>query len=497
MKDNFQKWIWQEADRAHRLARQYNDQFNHLRLRTYDGSHLTFPGMCRHSLRNGELAPHQKNAAWRILQSNSALIGHVVGAGKSFILTAAAMELKRLGLAQKTMLVVPNHLVDQWATEFLNLYPHANLFVAGKDQFATGNRQRAMARIATGNYDAIIVSFRSFEFLPLSDDLFKRFLDEELSEIDDELVRMNASGGDNRRIVKQLETAKKRLKVRFEKRANRDHKDDGITFECLGITQLMVDEADAFKNLAYISKMPRIAGLPNSDSFRAFDMYLKIRYIQQSPHTRGVVFATGTPISNTLAEMYTVLRYLAPPLLEGTGTRHFDAWAASFAESVTALELAPDGSGYRMNTRFARFINMPELLTMFRSVADIQTADMLQLPRPELETGKPIIEATPASDTLKQYIQTLVKRAEALKTQKIDPSIDNMLKITGDGRKAALDLRLVGLREDPEHDTKLKRATRRIFAVWQETAAERGTQLVFCDLSTPDPQRWNVYDEVR
>jgi N12 class adenine-specific DNA methylase len=497
LKDNFQKWIWQEADRAQRLARQYNDQFNHLRLRTYDGSHLTFPGMCRHSLRNGELAPHQKNAAWRILQSNSTLIGHVVGAGKTFTLVAAAMELKRLGLAQKTMFVVPNHLVDQWATEFLKLYPHANLFVAGKDQFATGNRQRAMARIATGHYDAIIVSFRSFEFLPLSDNLFKRFLDEELSEIDDELTSMNGSSGDNRRIVKQLETAKKRLKVRFEKRANRDNKDNTVTFEDLGIGQLMVDEADAFKNLAYISKMPRIAGLPNSDSFRAFDMYLKIRYIQQSPHTRGVVFATGTPISNTLAEMYTVLRYLAPELLESTGTRHFDAWAASFAESVTALELAPDGSGYRMNTRFARFINMPELLTMFRSVADIQTADMLQLPRPELETGKPIIEATPASDTLKQYIQTLVKRAEALKTQKIDPSVDNMLKITGDGRKAALDLRLVGLREDPEHDTKLKRATCRIFAVWQETAAERGTQLVFCDLSTPDPQRWNVYDEVR
>jgi N12 class adenine-specific DNA methylase len=497
LKDNFQKWIWQDKDRAKRLARQYNDQFNNLRLRTYDGSHLTFPGMCRHSLRNGDLGPHQKNAAWRILQSNSTLIGHVVGAGKTFTLVAAAMELKRLGLAKKTMFVVPNHLVEQWATEFLKLYPHANLFVAGKDQFSTGNRQRAMARIATGHYDAIIVSFRSFEYLPLSDELFKRFLEEEISEIDEELARVNLAEGENRRIVKQLETAKKRLKVRFEKRANRENKDNGITFEAMGISQIMVDEADAYKNLAYTSKMQRIAGLPNSDSFRAFDMYLKIRYIQQSPHTRGVVFATGTPISNTLAEMYTVLRYLAPKLLENTGTRHFDAWAANFAEAVTALELAPDGSGYRMNTRFARFINMPELLTMFRSVADIQTADMLQLPRPKLETGKPIVEAVPASDTLKQYIQTLIKRAEALKKEKIDPSADNMLKITGDGRKAALDLRLVGLVEQPEHETKLKRAVQRIFAVWQDTAAERGTQLVFCDLSTPDPQRWNVYDEVR
>jgi N12 class adenine-specific DNA methylase len=497
LKDRFQKWIWQDLARAQRLAREYNERFNCLRLRTYDGSHLTFPGMSRTHLRGGDLAPHQKNAAWRILQSNNALIGHVVGAGKTYTLVAAAMELKRLGLAKKTMIVVPNHLVEQWAAEFLKLYPQANLFVAGKDQFANGNRQRAMARIATGNYDAVIVSFRSFEFLPLSNELFKRFLDEEIRAIDEELVRAKAGDSDNRRIVKQLETAKKRLKVRFEKRANRENKDNTVTFEDLGICQLMVDEADAYKNLAYVSKMQRIAGLPNSDSFRAFDMFLKIRYIQQNAHTRGVVFATGTPISNTLAEMYTVLRYLAPGLLESTGTSHFDAWAANFAEAVTALELAPDGSGYRMNTRFARFINMPELLSMFRTVADIQTADMLQLPRPELETGKPIIEATPASERLKFYIQTLVKRAEALKRERIDPTVDNMLKITGDGRKAALDLRLVDLPEEPCHETKLKRAIQRIFAVWQETAPQRGTQLVFCDLSTPDPTGWNVYDEVR
>jgi N12 class adenine-specific DNA methylase len=341
-----------------------------------------------------------------------------------------------------------------------------NLFVAGRDQFANGNRQRAMARIATGNYDAVIVSFRSFEFLPLSDELFKRFLEDEIREIDEELLRTKTGADDNRRIVKQLEAAKKRLQVRFQKRANRENKDNTVTFEDLGISQLMVDEADAYKNLAYVSKMQRIAGLPNSDSFRAFDMFLKIRYIQQNPQTRRVVFATGTPISNTLAEMYTVLRYLAPSLLESTGTSHFDAWAANFAEAVTALELAPDGSGYRMNTRFARFINMPELLSMFRTVAGIQTADMLQLPRPELETGRPLIEAAPASDTLKSYIQSLVKRAESLKKERIDPSVDNMLKITGDGRKAALDLRLVGLSERPEQDTKLKRAIQRAFTVW-------------------------------
>ncbi|HEX7362274.1 MAG TPA: SNF2-related protein [Bryobacteraceae bacterium] len=497
LKEHFQKWIWQDPARAERLARDYNERFNCLRLRTYNGSHLTFPGMSRAPLRGGDMAPHQKNAAWRILQSDSALVGHAVGAGKTFTLAAAAMELKRLGLARKTMLVVPNHLVEQWSTEFLKLYPQANLFVAGKDQFANGNRQRAMARIATGNYDAVIVSFRSFEFLPLSDERFRRFLEDEIRVIDEELLRAKAEEGDNRRIVKQLEAAKKRLRVRFEKCANREKKDNTVTFEDLGISQLMVDEADAYKNLAYVSKMQRIAGLPNSDSFRAFDMFLKIRYLQQHPQTRGVVFATGTPISNTLAEMYTVLRYLAPSLLESTGTSHFDAWAANFAEAVTALELAPDGSGYRMNTRFARFINMPELLSMFRSVADIQTAEMLQLPRPELETGRPAIEAAPASEVLKSYIQTLVKRAESLKKERIDPSVDNMLKITGDGRKAALDLRLVGLPEEPEHQTKLKRAIERVFTVWQETATERGTQLVFCDLSTPDRTRWNVYDEVR
>jgi N12 class adenine-specific DNA methylase len=497
LKDNFQKWIWQDPARAQRLARDYNERFNCLRLRSYDGSHLSFPGMSRSHLRGGDLAPHQKNAVWRILQCENALIGHVVGAGKTFTLVAAAMELKRLGLVKKTIVVVPNHLVEQWAAEFLKLYPQANLFVAGKDQLANGNRQRAMARIATGNYDAVIVSFRSFEFLPFSDELFKRFLEEEIREIDEELLRAKAGDKDNRRIVKQLEAAKKRLKVRFEKRANRENKDNTVTFEDLGISQLMVDEAHAYKNLAYISKMQRIAGLPNSDSFRAFDMFLKIRYIQQNPQTRGVAFATGTPISNTLAEMYTVLRYLAPSLLESTGTSHFDAWAANFAEAVTALELAPDGSGYRVNTRFARFINMPELLSMFRTVADIQTADMLQLPRPELETGRPIIEAAPASDTLKSYIQRLVKRAEALKKERVDPSVDNMLKVTGDGRKAALDLRLVDLSEEPDHETKLRRAIQRIFTVWQETAADRGAQLVFCDLSTPDPARWNVYDEVR
>jgi N12 class adenine-specific DNA methylase len=305
--------------------------------------------------------------------------------GKTWTMTAAAMELRRLDLAKKPMFVVPNHLVDQWGAEFLKLYPQARLFVAGKDHFGTGNRQQAMARIATGNYDAVIVSHRSFEFMPVSDEYFNRFVEKQVAEIDTEIGQARESKDDNRRIVKELEKAKKRLIVRLKKRADRDSKDRTMTFEELGVDQLFVDEADLYKNLGYVTKMSRIAGLPNSDSNRAFDMFLKIRYLQERSDGRGVVFATGTPISNTLAEMYTMLRYLAPEMLSERKVEHFDSWAANFAESVTSLELAPDGSGYRMHTRFAKFINLPELLSVFRTVADVQTADMLNLPRPELE----------------------------------------------------------------------------------------------------------------
>lgn len=497
LKDRFRDWVWEDRERAERLAKEYNFRFNNIRLRDFDGSHLTLPGMVRTSLRDGDLSAHQKNAVWRILQGGSPLLAHVVGAGKTWTMTAAAMELRRLELAKKPMFVVPNHLVDQWGAEFLKLYPQARLFVAGKDHFESGNRQQAMARIATGNYDAVIVAHRSFEFLPVSDAYFNRFLEKQLKELDAEISLAQESKDDNRRIVKELEKAKKRLTVRLKKRADRDSKDRTMTFEELGVDQLFVDEADLYKNLGYVTKMNRIAGLPNSDSNRAFDMFLKIRYIQEQNDGRGVVFATGTPISNTLAEMYTTLRYLGPGLHAERNVDHFDSWAANFAESVTSLELAPDGSGYRMHTRFAKFINLPELLSMFHSVADVQTADMLNLPRPALENGKPTTVAAPASPELKAFIRTLTERAERLRKERVDPTVDNMLKITGEGRKAALDMRLVDPAARPVQETKIDLAVARILQIWKETQNERSTQLVFSDLSTPHPERFNIYDDVR
>jgi N12 class adenine-specific DNA methylase len=497
LKDRFHDWVWEDRERSERLAKEYNLRFNNLRLREFDGSHLTLPGMVRTSLRDGDLAPHQKDAVWRILQGGSPLLAHVVGAGKTWTMTAAAMELRRLDLAKKPMFVVPNHLVDQWGAEFLKLYPQAHLFVAGKEHFETGNRQQAMARIATGNYDAVIVSHRSFEFLPVSDEYFNRFVEKQVAKLDVEIGLARDSKDDNRRIVKELEKAKKRLVARLKKRADRESKDRTLTFEELGVDQLFVDEADLYKNLGYVTKMSRIAGLPNSDSNRAFDMFLKIRYLQERGQGRGVVFATGTPISNTLAEMYTMLRYLAPEMLAERNVEHFDSWAANFAESVTSLELAPDGSGYRMHTRFAKFINLPELLSVFHTVADVQTADMLNLPRPELANGKPAIAATPASPELKEFIRTLTERAERLKRERVDPSVDNMLKITGEGRKAALDMRLVDPCAEPAAETKINLAVSRIVNIWQATDAERSTQLVFSDLSMPDPDRFNVYDDIR
>jgi N12 class adenine-specific DNA methylase len=496
LKDRFREWIWLDGARAARLARDYNDRFNNLRLRTFDGSHLTLPGMARELLRDRDLARHQKNAVWRILQSGSTLLAHVVGAGKTWTMAAAVMELRRMGLAKKPMLVVPNHLVEQWGAAFLQLYPQAKLFVATKDHFTTGNRQRAMARIATGNYDAVIVSHRSFEFLPVSDKLFDRFMHEQVQQLENAILEVKSQNGDDRRIVKELEKAKKRLVAKLKKRADREQKDDTLTFEELGVDQIFVDEADLYKNLFYTTKMTRIAGLPNSDSNRAFDMFMKTRYIRDLTGGR-VVFATGTPISNTMAEMYTMLRYLAPDLLKERGVEHFDAWAANFAEAVTALELAPDGSGYRMHTRFAKFINLPELLSMFHAFSDVQTADMLKLPCPQIAGGKPQVAAAPTGEDLKRYIKTLTDRAERLRTQRVDPSVDNMLKITGDGRKAALDMRLVDPFADPAPDTKLDRAVHRIAAKWRDTRDTRLTQLVFCDLSTPDPKRFNVYDELR
>ncbi|QBD75179.1 N-domain protein, SNF2 family [Ktedonosporobacter rubrisoli] len=495
LKDRFARWIWEDPERTERLARAYNDRFNNIRLRTYDGSHLTLPGMNRVGLRGNDLDPHQKNAVWRILQTRNALIGHCVGAGKTATCTAACMELKRLGLRSKPMIVVPNHLVEQWGAAFLQLYPHANIFVAGKEFFEEGKREKAMARIASGNYDAVILSHKSFEKLPVADRTFQRFVQQQLDALEDAILEAKADRGGNRSVVKDLEKAKKRLEAKIKNRAGREKKDDGVTFEELGIDQIIVDEADLFKNLSFTTKMGRLAGIPNSESNRALDMFMKTRYV--SERGGGITFATGTPISNTMAEMYTLMRYLAPEQLEAAGVAHFDAWAANFGEAVTALELAPDGSGYRMNTRFAKFVNLPELLSQFRTFADIQTAQMLKLPRPKLEGGKPQVMVSPASPALKEYVSGLVRRAKLIRQGTVDPWIDNMLKITGDGRKAALDMRLVGQENGAGQDTKVRQAIDNIFRIWKTTAGKKSTQVVFCDMSTPAPGKFNVYDEIK
>jgi N12 class adenine-specific DNA methylase len=496
LKDRFAQWIWEDPERTQRLARLYNDRFNNIRLRTYDGSHLTFPGMNRTGLRNNDLDPHQKNAVWRILQNKNTLIGHCVGAGKTNAMAAGCMELKRLHLASKPMIAVPNHLVEQWGAAYLALYPQANIFVAGKGFFTTGNREKAMARIATGNFDAVIISHRSFESLPVSDETFTRFVKQEIASLEEAILEAQAEKGEAKRsIVKSLEKAKKRLEAKIKDRAGRGKKDDGVTFEQLGIDRMFVDEADLYKNLGFTTKMQRIAGLPNTESNRALDMYMKTRYL--SERGGGTIFATGTPISNTMAEMYTLQRYLAPEVLEKAGVAHFDAWAAAFGEPVTALELAPDGSGYRMHTRFAKFVNLPELLAMFRTFADIQTADMLKLPRPEIAGGKPEVVVALASDQLKMYVSTLVDRAQRIRSGGIDPSVDNMLKITTDGRKAALDMRLVSPEAEVSHETKVSEAINNIFRIWEEGTEKRLTQVAFCDISTPAPNRFNVYDEIR
>ncbi len=501
LKDRFREWIWEDAGRAARLARAYNDRFNNLRLRAFDGSHLKLSGMNRAYLRDGDLAGHQKDAVWRIVESGSTLLAHVVGAGKTWTMAAAAMEMRRMGLCKKPMFVVPNHLVVQWGAEFVKLYPQARLFVAGKESFAAANRKRAMARIASGTYDAVIVSHRSFEFLPVSDKLFGEFVQKQVEALEEAILDLKADGGDNRHLVKDLEKAKKRFVAKLKAHADREHKDDAISFEELGVDQIFVDEADLYKNLFYTTKMSRVAGLPNTESNRAFDMYMKTRYLRERNGGRGVVFATGTPVSNTMAEMYTMLRYLAPDLLEERGLAHFDAWAANFADAVTALELAPDGSGYRMHTRFAKFVNLPELLSMFRSFADVKTAEDLKLPCPTVAGGKPEVVAAPAGEELKAYIKTLIARAERLRTARVDPSEDNMLKITGDGRKAALDMRLVGSAGEADYATKVGLAVSRVRRIWEATRETKGAQLVFCDLSTPDrsshPGRFNVYEDLK
>jgi N12 class adenine-specific DNA methylase/predicted RNA methylase/energy-coupling factor transporter ATP-binding protein EcfA2 len=483
IKDLFKKWLWEDAERGVRLARYYNDHFNNLRLREYDGSHLVLPGMAT----GLKLRPHQLNAIWRALTAGNTLFAHVVGAGKTFAMIGTAMEMRRLGLAKKPLITVPNHLVEQWGAEFNRMYPTAKVLIATKKDFESDRRKRLMARIATGDWDAVIVAHSSFGRVPVSDATFEKFIRDQIRVLEQYLEEEKAASGKGGRSVKEIEKAKKRLEAKLEARRNREKQDDTVNFEDLGVDALFVDEAHMFKNLWFPTKMTRVAGLPNSESDRAFDMFLKTKHVQKVTNGRGVVFATGTPISNTMAEMFTMQRYLAGPQLEEHGLSHFDAWAQQFGETVSAMELAPEGKGYRIRNRFARFTNFAELAKLFRSFADVQTADMLKLPVPKLKGGAPTLTAVKPSETLKSYVDSLVKRAERLKRDKIDPKEDNMLKITGDGRKAALDLQLVGLPQPP--GGKLDVAAERIAAIHKATKKDKGTQLVFSDLGTPKVEK--------
>lgn len=493
IKEQFKVWIWEDDERRERLCRKYNVEYNSTRLRVFDGRHLTLPASSQHVT----LRPHQKNGIWRIIQSENTLLAHVVGAGKTYTMVGAGIELKRLGLANKPMFVVPNHMLAQFSTELLNLYPTANILAAGKGDFDAANRARLFSRIATGNWDAVIVTHASFEKIPLAMETRQQFIKDQIHEIEAAIREQYAEKGT--RVVKELERIKKRLTTKLEALSADEKKDNTLTFEELGIDRLFVDEAHKFKNLFYVTKMTRIAGLPQTASERAFDMFLKVRHIQEKNAGGGVVFATGTPISNTMAEMFTMQRYLQMDILRENSLQHFDGWAGTFGEAVTSMELSPDGSGYRLQSRFARFVNVPELMQQFRQMADVQTAEMLKLPIPKLDQGKPIVISAPTSPELKRFVDTLVARTEAIKSGRVDPGEDNMLQITTEGRKAALDLRLIfpGTRDSP--DSKVNLAVRRIHKVWLDSSPHLGTQMVFCDLSTPQAatNAFSVYSDIR
>lgn len=492
IKEAFKTWLWSDAERAATLVRHYNDTMNAVVERRYDGSHLVLPGFSKAV----SLYPHQKDAIWRILSSGkNTLLGHCVGAGKTLVMICAAMELRRIGKAGKPMIVVPNHMLEQVGREFLMAYPSANILLASKDDLVAERRKVLLSRIATGNWDAIIITHSSFERIKLGDEILRTMIKEELSKIEEALTRYEQEQGN--RIVKELVRQKKRWESRLLSLSAEHRKDEHIiTFEQLGIDWLFVDEAHLFKNLFRFSKMTRVAGLPMSNSERAFDLYCKTRYLMaQRSDEEGIVFATGTPIANSMAELWVMQNFLQPKTLERYGWQMFDSWAGNFGESVTALELAPDGSGYRMQTRFARFVNLPELMSVFREIADIRTASMLQLPVPEVVAET---LSVPCSPELRAYMQTLVERAEYIRRGGIDPRIDNMLKVTNDGRKAALDMRLVDPCGGMPQSAKVLACATKVVHYWRESEAQRGTQIVFCDLSTPAQDgRFNVYHELR
>lgn len=490
IKQGFQDWVWRDPARREKLVRLYNDKFNSIRPREYDGSHIIFSGMNPEI----ELREHQKNAVAHILYGGNTLLAHAVGAGKTFEMTAAAMESKRLGLCNKSLFVVPNHLTEQWAAEFLQLYPAANILVATKKDFEMKNRKRFCGRIATGDYDAVIIGHSQFEKIPISIERQRAVLEQQLSDIIEGIADIKRNRGD-RFSVKQLEKTKRSLQTKLEKLNDQSRKDDVVTFEELGIDRLFIDESHYYKNLYLYTKMRNVGGIAQTEAQKSSNLFMKCRYLDEITGGRGVVFATGTPISNSMVELYTIQRYLQYRTLQEHDLQHFDAWASMFGETVTAVELTPEGTGYRAKTRFAKFNNLPELMAMFKQVADIKTADMLDLPVPEVEYHNIAVKP---SQVQKEMVASLGERAEKIRGGNVDSSVDNMLKVTNDGRKLALDQRMMNPMLPDEEGSKVNACVNEVFRIWEENSDKKLTQLLFCDLSTPKGAgEFSVYTDIR
>ena len=490
IKQAFADWIWKDPERRSRLTRYYNDTFNNTRPREYDGSHIVFGGISPEIT----LRPHQVNAIAHILYGGNTLLAHKVGAGKTFEMVAAAQESKRLGLCQKSMFVVPNHLVGQWASEYLRLYPSANILVTTKQDFETGNRKRFCGRIATGDYDAVIIGHSQFEKIPMSIERQEQQLMRQLDDIERGIDEVQSSHGEQF-TVKQLMKTRKAIMTKLEKLNDTKRKDTVIDFEQLGVDRLFIDESHFYKNLYLYTKMRNVGGIAQTEAQKSSDLFMKCRYLDEITGNRGVIFATGTPISNSMVELYSVQRYLQYDTLLRNGLQHFDAWASTFGETITALELAPEGTNYRAKTRFAKFHNLPELMQMFREIADIQTADMLKLPVPKVNYHN--IKVAP-SDIQKEMVASLAKRAEKVRARAVEPQVDNMLKITNDGRKLALDQRLIDPMLPDDAGSKVNACVDNVYRIWEEHADTRAAQLLFCDLSTPKGDgTFNVYDDIR
>ena len=490
IKQRFSEWVWKDIDRRERLCAIYNETFNSSRPREYDGQHIRFEGM------NPEitLRPHQINAIAHVMYGGNTLLAHEVGAGKTFEMVAAAMEMKRLGLCTKSLVVVPNHLTEQWAAEWLQLYPSANILVATKKDFETQNRKKFCSRIATGDYDAVIIGHSQFEKIPMSAERQQAILQQQIDEILFGIEQAKAQKAE-RYTVKQMERTRKSLEAKLEKLNDQSRKDDVVTFEQLGVDRLFVDESHYFKNLFLMTKMRNVGGIAQTEAQKSSDLFMKCRYLDELTGGRGTIFATGTPISNSMVELYTIQRYLQYGLLQEMGLIHFDDWASDFGETITAIELSPEGTGYRAKTRFAKFFNLPELMAAFKQVADIQTADMLHLPVPKANFHTEVIKP---SELQQEMVKGLAERAEKIRDGGVDPHVDNMLRITNDGRKLALDMRLINPLAADDPNGKVAVCARNVYKIWEQTKEQRSTQLVFCDLSTPTKDgSFNVYDDLK